>query len=222
MASTVFQKMRPFLIVYLLLFTGGLLIRLVYSRNAIFFEVNRWHTPAADAFFSAYTHFGDMIAVFTLVFLLSLYSVRLMLFAGVAELFSSLAGQCLKLVFRFPRPSAFYLPYYQQHRDADPLYLIPGVHMLSNYSFPSGHSIAAFAFVTVFAFFTRKNLAPLWILPALLVAFSRMYLKQHFFEDVLAGSFVGVTITFGVIVFLNRLPLMNRPALDRGLLRQKP
>jgi len=68
--------------------------------------------------------------------------------------------------------------------------------MHSSHSFPSGHTITAFAFFLALAFFTKRPAIHfLYFLLAVLVGYSRVYLSQHFAIDVLAGSFVGVSVT---------------------------
>ncbi len=43
----------------------------------------------------------------------------------------------------------------------------------------------------------------MYLLPAILVAYSRIYLSQHFLSDVLAGSLLGVLVAFIVFYFFN-------------------
>ena len=54
---------------------------------------------------------------------------------------------------------------------------------------------------------------------AALLAFTRVYLSQHFTEDVLAGAFVGTVVTIGVYYLLYRTAWGERTALDGGPFR---
>lgn len=59
------------------------------------------------------------------------------------------------------------------------------------FSFPSGHTSAAFSATTVLYLAKSRLRVPATVL-ALLVAFSRLYLFVHFPTDVLAGALLGV------------------------------
>ena len=67
------------------------------------------------------------------------------------------------------------------------------------FSFPSGHSAAAFCAIGVlYGAKMKKLLWPAFIL-AWLIAFSRLYLYVHFPTDVLAGALCGFIIGYGVL-----------------------
>ena len=67
------------------------------------------------------------------------------------------------------------------------------------FSFPSGHSAAAFCAVGVlYGAKIKRVLWPSFIL-ACLIAFSRLYLYVHFPTDVLAGALCGFFIGYGVL-----------------------
>ena len=69
---------------------------------------------------------------------------------------------------------------------------------LSDHSFPSGHTAAAFAAATAL-FLCRKKAGAAALVFAFLMGLSRLYLFVHFPTDVLAGAAIGVAI--GVFAF---------------------
>ncbi len=90
-----------------------------------------------------------------------------------------------------------------------PCHLNPTVELLiacpQDYSFPSGHTGASFAAVTAL-WLGKERRWYLALIPALLIAFSRMYLYVHFPADILGGVLVGVIsgfLAFGVIRILS-------------------
>lgn len=76
-----------------------------------------------------------------------------------------------------------------------PCDLNPDVQLLIarplDYSFPSGHTGASFAAVSALCL-TRERRWYLALIPAVLIAFSRLYLYVHFPSDIIGGIFVGV------------------------------
>lgn len=72
-------------------------------------------------------------------------------------------------------------------------------------SFPSGHTATAFALFTGISLFVRNRRIKVGMFfPALAVAFSRIYLMQHFLSDVLVGSLIGVAAALVVYIGLGR------------------
>ena len=70
-----------------------------------------------------------------------------------------------------------------------------------DYSFPSGHTASSFTAATV-----TVLMCPLYIfipvlIGALIISFSRMYLRVHYFSDVICGAFLGISSGI-VCVFL--------------------
>ena len=78
----------------------------------------------------------------------------------------------------------------------------------SSFSFPSGHATAAFS---LFLFLTlivkNKKWGILFGAMACLIAYSRIYLSQHYFIDILIGSVIGTLVTFITFYFLNKIEL---------------
>jgi undecaprenyl-diphosphatase len=65
----------------------------------------------------------------------------------------------------------------------------------TDFSFPSGHTLAAFEASAVLMKFDKRMGIPALVL-AVLIAFSRLYLYVHFPSDVLAGAVLGVLFAF--------------------------
>ena len=74
-------------------------------------------------------------------------------------------------------------------------------------SFPSGHSITAFATAVLVTAFLPACWRPLPVLWAVVVAVSRMYYGEHNLLDVVAGAAIGTA--FGTVLWFL---VLNRPA----------
>lgn len=73
-----------------------------------------------------------------------------------------------------------------------------------DFSFPSGHSMTAFASAVILLHVDKRFGIPALIL-AFLLAFSRLYLYVHFPSDVLAGALIGCTIGIAVNIIGERI-----------------
>jgi membrane-associated phospholipid phosphatase len=77
------------------------------------------------------------------------------------------------------------------------------IYLYETTSFPSGHTVTAFALATAFSF-----LYPRWSIPAFLIAImiglSRVVLTAHYLSDVIAGAIVGVICSLGVKYLFDR------------------
>ncbi|MGM9521952.1 MAG: phosphatase PAP2 family protein [Oscillospiraceae bacterium] len=98
-----------------------------------------------------------------------------------------------------------------------PCWLDSSIHLLvsspSDYSFPSGHTLASTIGAVVLAR-ADKRFSFIAIPLALLIALSRLYLFVHFPSDVFAGAILGIVIGFSAPGFGNWL-LLRFSALRR-------
>ena len=72
------------------------------------------------------------------------------------------------------------------------------IAMPTDFSFPSGHTMASFAAATVLWHWNRKVGIAAYLLAAV-IAFSRLYLFVHFPSDVFAGAAIGILIGIAAI-----------------------
>lgn len=184
---------RNFLLCYGFFFLAGLIFLLTEGKAATFRYLNPYHYTLLDEFFIRFTWLGDgLFAVGVIVLLLILRRWGQACQVLSAFLLSALLAQILKNVFSMPRPREFFLP-------GEYLYFIPGVTLNGHASFPSGHSTSIFALATMLAIFEpNKRLNIFYVLVAVAVGYSRIYLGQHFLTDVLMGSFLGVMTAIGI------------------------
>jgi len=192
----------------------------VYSKASIHIYFNQFHTPFFDQFFKYLTYLGDGWAIaFVAVFYLLFVSIRQGFLIGFSTLFASAITQFFKhYIFGGTlRPG----PYF---KDVEPyaLHLVEGVDLHIAYSLPSGHTTAAFALTVSIAFIynTRRLDTAMFILGAL-IGWSRVYLSQHFLEDVFMGSIVGVLGTIVIYSLLYSPKMLKKSRFDRPLINWK-
>lgn len=104
---------------------------------------------------------------------------------ALALIFGLLVGNLtLKPLVARPRPYSI---------DADAYLLID---KLSDFSFPSGHTLACFEGAVSLLLCNHKKTGTLAIIAAFVVAFSRVYLYVHYPSDVIVGAILGTIFAF--------------------------
>jgi len=185
-------KHKCFFVPYLVaIFTGSFFL-VKFSKSEIHLWINQYHTVFFDSFFKYITYLGDGIFLPVFLVIMLLIRFRDSILLVVAFLLSGLIVQILKqlIFYNVDRPSKYF-------DGNQSLHFVPGIEQYCCNSFPSGHSAAAFSFFLVFAMVTKQGwLKLLLFILASLVAFSRVYLSQHFLVDIMAGSFIGVLTVF--------------------------
>lgn len=157
-------------------------------------EMNILHTiqewiqnPVTDAVMIFFTRLGDngLLWILIMFFLLCRKKTRgYGILLGISLLISAVLGNLIiKPIFERLRPF-FHLPEHEL--------LIPPP---GGYSFPSGHTLTAFASAPVIYAMHKKSGIAAYIV-AFLIGFSRMYLYVHYPTDVLAGILLGLLCGF--------------------------
>ena len=123
-----------------------------------------------------------------------------------------LEGNRCKLCVRTCVGSPYGRDYYQAYSKACACHTLDDDEQLIDrprfYSFPSGHTTASFAMVGV-ALMRCKVITFMPILMlAMLIAFSRIYLRVHYLTDVIAGMILGLTCGIcSVLIFNTVVPM---------------
>lgn len=203
--------------IFLLISAGAILIgiTIILGSNKIdsHLLVNSSHTNFQDFFFTWITYAGDgtvlaIASALVVALTWKKYGASILLFATMNLLLVAAVVQTLKHAVYYDafRPVKFI--------GGDLLYLIPELEIHTDNSFPSGHTTAAFAF---FAFISLVWNPQKWIqiacaTMALLAGYSRIYLSQHFLEDVVAGATIGVTCYIITFLVVRIIPFKNNIA----------
>jgi membrane-associated phospholipid phosphatase len=169
-----------------------------------------------DFFFKSSTRLAEFYVSLVVVLLLFFYRISYGVFYLLNAAVISLIVNFLKhQIFKAPRPALYFKPYF----DLDPVH---GVSLLQQYSFPSGHSTFAFGSMLVLAIAIKnKWVSIICFILALSTAISRIYLLEHFYEDIYAGAILGVIITTVNYSWTkNWLQESNRPWLQYSLFHQ--
>ena len=197
-----FRKNAPFFGPYLLFLLAGGVLQWRYSQAEIFLFVNTHYHAWADYLFAYGTHLGDGLFYAAVVLLLLFVRYQYAITALAAFLLSGLTAQLLKrLAFSGAlRPKAFF------EKSGQVLHWVDGVEVHLRNSFPSGHATTAFSLFCLLSLLAgQKRWGGFWFALALGAAYSRVYLGQHFFGDIFAGSLIGVGTTVACYLLLNRV-----------------
>lgn len=197
MVNRVLKNNLFFLIPYVITMLAVGFVLAIYSKPDIHIWLNGHNSGFFDWIFSYVTFLGDGIYVICISVLLLFYSLRSAVFLLTAYLSTGLVVQILKrIVFAdYQRPVKYF-------HDTVQLHLVDGERLLNGHSFPSGHSASAFALFLSLAIISRNRyIQVICFILACTVAYSRVYLSQHFLVDIFAGSLIGVTGTLALYPF---------------------
>ena len=214
--TDVLHRIRFFFIPYLILICGCLIIKLLYSREDIFFAANAIHNNSADFIAPYVTAAGSGLTIVILSALIALFNYRKAFLLVTSYAVTSILAQIIKHLISAPRPKLYFAD------QLDKIYFVEGVEIYSHNSFPSGHTVTAFSAAVVLTYLAKsKNWGVLFLLAATCIGYSRMYLNEHFFEDVTAGSVLGVLITVLWLWYMDSKKFIHTEPWSKGLLNKK-
>ena len=162
-------------------------------------KINQIGNSGFDIVMRYLTHAGD--GIFALLVFIALLFIRIKTALIALICFGLTAGvvQLLKhtVFVKMKRP------FYFLQSEANFRIIDDFTYHTSN-SFPSGHAASIFAICTVIAYQYKSKLSVqlLLVIFAILVALTRVYLCQHFLQDIIAGSLIGTLIAYYGSIFL--------------------
>lgn len=206
--ATVLEEIRSnpsyFFCFFSFLIIGAIALTNIQKGDLLlYFNANR--STFGDLFFKYFTKAGEEAAYVGLMLLFFfLHQRRMVYLIPLTGLIVTIISYLSKSYFLHPRPSEFY----KQLSMFNELNLIEGVHVVKGLSsFPSGHTMSGFALFTLLALWVKEKrfLGFFFFLCALFVGLSRVYLVQHFLEDIYLGGIMGVGIGLMVYVIQKKL-----------------
>ena len=215
-ATLLFKANKLLLTSLFILFLIGLYPLYAFDKVPLLLMLNKWHHPILDDFFLYITWLGDGITYGLLLIILALrgYTIRKLLIGGISFCLMSVVVQSMKRIFFVDclRPLALISP--------NLLHVPDGVICHKTLSFPSGHvgtTFTAICFLYLILPKKRKIYNSLLLIAALLIAYSRLYLCQHFYTDVYIGAWIGAITPLFVYRALINFNWKKRPWLDKSI-----
>lgn len=191
------KRARFFLIPYTAWVALMAALLLVWGRDGFFLYINQhWVSPTWHSVFLVGNLLGEgwtTALACTAISLWAWYAKKgwkWPLMAWIAFAFTGIYTHVFKKwVFPgAPRPKTWFA------EQGQALNFVPGVDVHAHNSFPSGHTLTAFAlFFLLTLLLPKRGWGWLFLGLASLAGFSRIYLAQHFPTDVFFGSFLGIS-----------------------------
>lgn len=217
------------LIVVILLFIAALIVFSIFAIRIfrikdethdflVFDRLSEWVTPLTTSFLQVITYLGshnflipaNLLLAFYFLFIKKhrWYSIKV----PVVALGGLLMMTLLKQFFNRPRP------------------LVPLLEPVRGLSFPSGHALMSVSFYGLLIFLIWENVKePIrkWVLISflviliILIGFSRIYLRLHYFSDVIAGFSIGIIWLSVSIWAIRRIEQFGRRKIDPALVESE-
>lgn len=210
------RSVAVFLIITILLAIPAHILAYSQDKLLLHAALNSYHPPVLDVIASYLTHLADgwVPALIALALLLT-KDVRSFLMVGLSAGLSALIVQFLKrMIFgEWDRP-------FMYKDDLGDMGWVIGIEMNHHFSFPSGHSTAAFSTCMAVAIIVAQvRWSIILALAAAVLAFTRVYLSQHFLIDIAAGALIGSASATIIYFILYKGPRSTDHRLSRKVWR---
>jgi len=202
-----------FILAIIIAIGTGVLI-LVLGKNGSFQLINGNYNEIADQFFKYFTHYGDGVMWAPLGLFCFFFKRKYFIAVLAGVIISTLLAQFLKRVV-YPDE----LRHISYLSESFPIHQVVGVEMRRLHSFPSGHTTTAFTMALIMSHMINKKVWSILLpLLALIAAYSRVYLAQHFPTDLLAGMCIGiVSAILSLLVYKKIIRRLNeRVVMNEG------
>ncbi|MGV3637204.1 MAG: phosphatase PAP2 family protein [Flavobacteriales bacterium] len=202
------KAINPFLLIWAVFSLLLGIAVIATDQLALHRAMHPFASGSLDLFFRWFTHVGDGLVPTALALgLLIFKDARAFLMMGLSCGLSAIVAQVLKRYFAHDRP-------FMYKGDLGDLHWVDGLELHHHLSFPSGHATAAFSMCYALAVLVnRRNWSLLFALVAGALAYSRVYLSQHFTEDILLGAGIGTGTAMAVHHWLYSTPFKDAPWL---------
>ena len=173
-----------------------------FDFEILFFIQNYIRNPFLDIVFPFYTSLGEDGIIWITLGLLMLIPKKTRK-CGIMVLCALLVmlivnNIILKNLIARPRPCSFYPE------------MVDLVHLPKSYSFPSGHTVSAFA-VAFTILSQHKKFGIVTVVMAAVMAFTRLYVFVHFPTDIYGG----IIVAAGIAYFVYRMEKIVTPKIEK-------
>jgi len=189
------------------------------DQQLLFLINHQWTHPALDMFMATLSCFDlwrvplALLALSVAIFGGFRARMTILAIAMVIAIGDGVVSASLKKIVARPRPfqvlpGVRILDLQKRHPRVLALLLPPRIEIsdpdtgaITGNSFPSSHALNNFSVAVVLAFFYRRW-GWLWFIPAVLVAYSRVYVGVHWPSDVLTAVFLGLGVALLILAGL--------------------
>lgn len=199
------KKNKSFLTIYLLFAVSVLFLITYLGKKEAQLAANQFYSPFFDGFFFYSTKIVEWFSIIVII--------TILIFKGVKYALNGLLIYGITALITLTLKRLIFVEAMRPTFNNSDFRLIPtefGLTQLTNLSFPSGHTTAAFTLFCYMAMITsKKKLGFLYGIIAVVVGYSRVYLSQHFFEDILVGATIGTLATLVLFHFFDQIKYGN-------------